>query len=541
MKRHLRRLAERTVLSQREAVYTGDLPEIRFEHGIDALVPMRRPHFHLRDGKLYFLISTRPHLTLDEAGQQLWNAIDGKTSVAQLEEQTAGSRERLQQWWHAEVIELVEADFPAARKHALIVEPHMDDAVLSLGGLMWERRRDTRFTVLTVQSVSNYTSYHKIDRQYFDVEEISELRKAESELSLAQVGGELDTMGEQDAALRFEPGNWSVDWYVNNKKALFAYINHSSPSEHVERLAGALAQYLRESEASELYFNIGIGRAADHEATRNACLLALQQNPELFEKFSVFLYQDVPYQAEYPDHAVRLVEKLEEAGCRLEPIKQDIKQALPHKLRMVAAFASQFKPQFMGPRVVATAQQAAQGSPSEFAEAFYRMHSLPNQRMDDLLYSASDHVEGIARRLPKWLPAARKANRIHILSPMGIGHWEHDMRALLAAFPQAEFCVCLPPSAINETSRFTSGRISVEAVEGGGSNWGKRLLKQAIAGREPIIFATSFKLAKLAPFAQAGLFFADVFPVSNIDNLVAALAREGAITQAAGQVQPVGN
>ncbi|MGB3797804.1 MAG: PIG-L family deacetylase [Alteraurantiacibacter sp.] len=525
MKSQLLRLAERTVFSQREAIYSGPMPEIAFEDGIDHLVPLQRPHFELRDGKLYFLISTRPHVELDGAGSKLWNAIDGKTTVSQLEQQAAGSRDRLRDLWQREAIELVEAEFPEARKQALVVEPHMDDAVLSIGGLMWDRRRNTRFTVLTVQSVSNYTSYHKIDRQYFDVEEVSELRRQESELSLAHVGGSLMTMGELDAALRFEPGNWSVDWFKANKKSITAYINHSSPTGHVEQLAQTLADIFRQSDATELYFNIGIGRAADHEATRNACLLALQENPDLFAKFKVFLYQDVPYQVEFPDHAARLVETLNAAGCTLEAVTQDIESAMPHKLRMVSAFGSQFKANHMGPRVVATALQTAQGTSHDHAETYYRLNSLPANRLDEQLYSASDHIENLAKRLPKWLRAARKASLIQIISPVGIGHWERDMAVLLNAFPNADFRVYLPPAAIAETARLTSDRISVESVSGGGSAWGKLLIRQALGGRGPIVMTTSFKLAKLAPLAQTTLFFAKVLPVGSVDNLVSALSR----------------
>ena len=55
----------------------------------------------------------------------------------------------------------------------LIVEPHMDDAVLSLGKAMGKRRHEAEMTVLTVSSISNYTSYHKLFRGLFDIDQFT--------------------------------------------------------------------------------------------------------------------------------------------------------------------------------------------------------------------------------------------------------------------------------------------------------------------------------------------------------------------------------
>lgn len=511
------------VLSQHVAKYAEEIPYLKFEDHSDQCIPVKRPHFSNRDGKLFFLISSRPHEVLlgEEAG--VWDAIDGSRSIAELERKTPGARQLLAKWWERELIELREPKFSADRRKALVIEPHMDDAVLSIGGTMWSRRHETCFTVLTVASVSNYTSYHKLFREYFNPEAVSELRRRESELVMDLVGGKIETLGRVDSALRYEHRDWTAEWFLANNKSVTAYMNHSMPPAVVESLADELAERFRASEATELWFPIGIGRAADHEATRNACLLALQKNPDLLSKFNVFIYQDVPYLAEFPDHATRLRAEFNKAGGVLEPNTHDISEVLPNKLRMVSIFASQFKIGHMGPKVAEAAHQTADRTGLTLAETFFKLRTLPQGRLDDQLYSARNHVEAIRHRLRSWYPKARNARHLHIVSPLGIGCWESDMQALLNAFPQACINIHLPRQAVNETQRFLSERITVKTVSGGAREWGSLLIKLALTTRDPIVVATSFKLAKLAPLVKLALFFANVLPVSNIDNLVGAL------------------
>ena len=106
----------------------------------DDLVVFRRPHFELRNGSLFFLLSTRPHAELDEKEAKLWAMIDGITTIGQLKQAQPGAEERLGRFWDSGICEFVPSRFPEKRKRILIVEPHMDDAILSVGGLMWSLR-----------------------------------------------------------------------------------------------------------------------------------------------------------------------------------------------------------------------------------------------------------------------------------------------------------------------------------------------------------------------------------------------------------------
>ena len=153
-------------------------------------IAVRRPHFHLDRGSLTFLISRRSYASLSGEEQAIWKEIDGTMSVGQLRERFGkGVEGILQHFVDLGVCEVLPSSFPADRRRVVIVEPHMDDAALSLGGIMWMRRNQCEFVVVTVAGISNFTTYYLLDREYFDVNNVSALRRAESELFLRHLGG----------------------------------------------------------------------------------------------------------------------------------------------------------------------------------------------------------------------------------------------------------------------------------------------------------------------------------------------------------------
>ena len=60
----------------------------------------------------------------------------------------------------------------------MVIEPHMDDAALGVGGLLLHRRGRCRITILSVVTWSNFTAYLKLDLA--NVLEITKLRQQES-------------------------------------------------------------------------------------------------------------------------------------------------------------------------------------------------------------------------------------------------------------------------------------------------------------------------------------------------------------------------
>ena len=492
----------------------------------DDLVPLRRPQLRLDGESVFFLASQRPLTTLEAADVAVWSAIDGRRTIGDLAAEFDDARARLSAMWRRELIELAEGAFPADRTPILIVEPHMDDAVLSLGATMWARRHEAEMTVLTVSSISNYTSYHKLFRGVFDIDDITALRRAESETILRLLGGRLETLDRVDAALRYHHANWTAEWFRENSKAVSAYVNHSLPPEAVENLAQTLVARFKATDARELWFPMGIGRSADHELTRDACLRALELEPGLLDRMSVNIYQEVPYLGEFPDHRRRVVATLNSAGGKADLVWADVADSLPWKFRLVSIFASQFKGTHMNPKVAACAQASGAEAGVSVAESWYRVHRLPKLPLPEALYSGAPDIAAIQRRLRAWYPRARRARRLRVLCPTAVGCWREDMSVLLDAFPEATIEMHMAPAALGEADRLVSERIVLKPVSGGARAWAERALRLLLAPRQPLIVVTSFKLSRLSNPLRLALFFAPVLPVASIDNLVAALRRE---------------
>lgn len=490
----------------------------------DDLVPLRRPHFQLRDGRLYFLISRRPHTELDPVDAGLWEKFDGRNTLGRLREAAPDLDARIRKFWNLGTIELAPESFKPGRRRILVVEPHMDDAVLSVGGVMWQHRQECEFTVLSVVGVSNFTSYHRMDREYFDIDTVTALRRAESETVMRVLGGHHRVLDLHDAPLRYQPGKWTRAWYVRHRRSISAFINRSPRDTEIESLTARLITEFAAADAAEIWIPLGVGTSTDHETTRNACLRALMQSPGLGGKVRLFLYQDVPYARQFPWHTAQIVEALTAAGGTLGPVRDDIGDAMSAKLRLLEIFGSQFKPSYMEPRVIATAHQAA-GSADRQAEIRYEIKKLPAQLDPFTLYSGREPIRALLARLQRWYPRHRTARRIRILCPMGIGRWEEDMTALLAAFPQATFEVHLTADATAETARFESPRIEVRPVPGLKLAWVLRLLRILVSRPRPLIVVTSAKLRGIAPFVRVGFFMANPLPATTIDHLIQALPR----------------
>ena len=116
---------------------------------ISTHVPQVRPHNQRRDRDIFFMISRRPLLELSVEEVPLYDSIDGRKTVAELEEMQAGARDRLLRWHEAAIVELIPPITSPARPHLVVIEPHMDDAVLSAGGRLLHRRGRCRITILS--------------------------------------------------------------------------------------------------------------------------------------------------------------------------------------------------------------------------------------------------------------------------------------------------------------------------------------------------------------------------------------------------------
>src|ERR1019366_9555749 len=100
-------------------------------------VVIRRPHFLLKGDSLFFLISERPFVVLNQAEQILWITIEKEACVGALKARLGPLVEQaIRRLLALEVAEVVLPAPPGKRRRVMVIEPHPDDEALSVGGLM---------------------------------------------------------------------------------------------------------------------------------------------------------------------------------------------------------------------------------------------------------------------------------------------------------------------------------------------------------------------------------------------------------------------
>jgi LmbE family N-acetylglucosaminyl deacetylase len=435
-------------------------------------IPVRRPHFHLKSDKLTFLISRRPYATLSSEEQAIWKAIDGAAPIGHLRQCLGdGAEAVLQRFADLAVCEVLPPSFPANRRRIVIIEPHMDDAALSVGGIMWMRRTECEFIVVTLAGISNFTSYYNLDREYFDVKGVSALRRAESELFLRHVGGRHIALDLLEAPLRYRNGDWTLGWFQQHKRSISGFYEHSPRPQELDLWSSKVARALGPLKPQEIWMPLGIGRHVDHQLTRDACLRVVGADPGLPERPAISLYQDVPYASLFPNHTPDLIRALEGAGARLEEKRVDVGHVMAKKLELLSIFASQFKMSFMGPRVEACARQAGAGS-FEYAELLYKINVTRLAGLEGLSRCAGRAaIDALSENIVPWLRRNRSASLIRLLLATAAGRWAEDMQFLLEIFPRATFEVHVGSAWLAETETLASPRIRIKVVGRGWRSW----------------------------------------------------------------------
>lgn len=454
-------------------------------------IPIRLPHYRLRDGGLYFLISRRPTVVLDAGEQRVWESVDGSRSVGDLAGLfPAGCGEAaLRRFLESGACALVERSFPAGRRRIVVVEPHMDDAALSLGGTMWSRRDECEFTIVTLAGRNNFTSYFSLERDYFDVDEVSALRRAESALVARALGGRHVALDLPEAPLRYRAGDWTLDWYLRHRRSIAAFVSHSSGPAELLAWTDALRQALRDLPADEVWMPIGVGPHTDHELARNACLALLTESPELMSRCVVRLYQEVPYAAQFPAFTAEIVEELTRSGARLELEQAFVTEAFPDKLRLISMFGSQFKLKAMQPGIEASARAAA-GGDGRMAELLYRVLTPPRHLDLVALSVGAREVRELARELGPWLARHRRARRVRVFLRPPAGRWAEDVQWLLDALPRARLDLHVAGDALAEVLEFHSPRVRVRPIGRGAVAWVLAVLRANLSGPAPTLVVT---------------------------------------------------
>jgi LmbE family N-acetylglucosaminyl deacetylase len=374
----------------------------------------------------------------------------------------------------------------------MVIEPHPDDAALSVGGLMLQRRADCEFFIVTMATQSVATTYRALHREFFDIETVSGIRNAESEIVARLLWGRHIPLGLVDASLRYHPQNWTLDWFLRHEHAISMYLQHSPGRDELEQWTLTLAKAIADLQPEEIWMPLGVGMHVDHQLTRHACLNVMQANPKLLEQCVCRFFQDVPYAADNPAHTAALVQTLGGAGARFEEERMDITAVMPEKLHLVSIFASQWKMKVIKVRVEACAK-ALGGPPESYSELWYRVAAVPAGNIDMLATSAvKETVYRVARNVAPWLRRNRSASAIGIVLAVPVNCWAEDIQFLLDRFPGAHFEVHIRTKFAAQVDMLISPRVSVRLA---GNRWrwvfdalttiiGRRLPMVIISGRQ---------------------------------------------------------
>jgi LmbE family N-acetylglucosaminyl deacetylase len=287
------------------------------------------PQFRRRGSQVLFMVEPEPVLELatDELGA--FDLIAAGAAFGTL--RGAGAAALTERLCERGIALPCAPQAPVAGPHLLVIEPHMDDAVLGVGGQLLRRKDRERVTVLSVVRWSDYTKLGPLDRQ-----EVSALRAAESALAARFVGFHHEVMDELDFPLRVReeiglsptPGVREAVKRFAPTPAAVAALGHRILAR-VEQLA-----------PDEVWIPLGVGENPDHVLTSRSCLWMLHQAPAVLRGKPVCLYEDLGPFPLFAGHIERILAVHRRTGA-LREIEEDVTAVFPDLLRAVSVYASQ--------------------------------------------------------------------------------------------------------------------------------------------------------------------------------------------------------
>jgi LmbE family N-acetylglucosaminyl deacetylase len=480
---------------------------------------VRRPHFHLLGNELFFMAAKEPCRLLSEAEIRLWDLIPQAQSVDAIRQVSPEDTDSLiHEFLRSDFCELIEPIRPSGRRRVLVIEPHADDAALSIGGVMWLRRLESHFVVATMASRSNHTLYHELDQDYFDIEEVSEIRRRESELFARMIGGEHLSVGLTDAALRYRDTDWTPDFIRRHRMSIRAATSRIAGDGEGKRWTDAVRRLLTDIPSEEVWIPLG-GPHADHMLTIDACCKVFQSDPSLVAGRIWRVYQDVPYFSRYSRCMNEAIEAWRAAGVIME--RELIPIDFDQKLRLTSVYASQ---DIVAMREDIETSARAYGPAAGHAEILWTLRRLPGDFQPSAIMSTkmaqSDRQEAVA----KWAINNQEAKAVRVLLLTPTGRWAGDLEMLCGAFPRARFEVYVALAAVAEVSDTSSDRVEMRKVAGGTLSWILLSLRFALAIKaSPTVFFTGDRRLRAARWLSRLWLASDTVVVASMDSLVNAL------------------
>ncbi|MFQ5575738.1 MAG: PIG-L deacetylase family protein [Anaerolineae bacterium] len=250
--------------------------------------------------------------------------------------------------------------------HHLFLSPHLDDAVLSCGGLLAQLAgQGATVTIITVFAQPppagrplsplarrQHAMWGRLRGAY-------QTRRAEDETALARLGLKPTWLPFFDCIYRGRPG--AGEWYYTADADIFGAV-HPAEAGLPAQIAAAVQPHVRAGQTT-LYLPLGVGNHVDHQLVRRAA--------EHFDAqdCTVQFFEDYPYVQRDPAALERALSNGRQTDPRpeltfLSPAELDA------KINAVAAYASQLDALFGGQaamteQVTRHARAVGQGRPAE--------------------------------------------------------------------------------------------------------------------------------------------------------------------------------
>ncbi len=175
------------------------------------------------------------------------------------------------------------------------LSPHLDDAVLSCGGLIHQQARAGQpplvITLFSDQPPADaeLSAFARSQHERWGtLDDVMGVRWSEDREALAVVGADYVRLNYPDCIYRGKARSDEPVWYYASEGALFGPVHPSEDRLPVE-LAAVLSELIPTGEGVTLYAPLTVGNHVDHQLTFAAALILRAQG------WGLRFYEDYPY------------------------------------------------------------------------------------------------------------------------------------------------------------------------------------------------------------------------------------------------------
>ncbi len=231
------------------------------------------------------------------------------------------------------------------------LSPHLDDAVLSCGGLIHRQARPgqpplvvTLFSGQPAADAQLSAFAQSQHTRWGASEDVMAFRWAEDRAALAVLGADYLRLNYLDCIYRGRERGDQPDWYYASEEALFGPVHPAEQDLPIE-LAAALSEFIPPGKDVTLYVPLTVGNHVDHQLTFAAALILKAQG------WSLQYYEDYPYvETEGALSAALAARGVEDWQPVVTPLDED---NLAAKIEAVACYESQLEVLFGGAEAMA--------------------------------------------------------------------------------------------------------------------------------------------------------------------------------------------